>query len=164
MKILSLCLVLLSTIIFTSDLRAAGVQVNWNNPNSYKDINQGNRNRVRFEKSLFDELGSKFAKLAKSLPEDQFLMVQVYDLDLAGEVTYGQSRTIRIIRDVETPKIKFAYQLMNKDNKVLKEGIADIVSSHYMRRAKRITTRLQFGYEKEMIENWFNDNLLATKS
>ncbi len=164
MKLLTSTVLLATALLVTATvntdvLTAAGVQVNWDNPAGYRDINQGNRNRVRYEQSVFKELGKEFAKLAEQLPNDQFLMIQVSDLDLAGDVTYGQGRTIRIIKEMNTPKMTFAYQLLNKDKTVVIEGNAKLNNIHFMQNTSRINMRKKLGYEKEMIETWFDDNL-----
>ncbi|WP_440874949.1 DUF3016 domain-containing protein [Thalassotalea sp. PLHSN55] len=152
--------VLLSALSFLSIApmaSAAESEVTWTNPDDYRDIRPGNTStKKRFQEHVFSELEEHFAKLASKLPEDQKLIIDVTDVDLAGDVRIGAINQIRIVKDIYHPRIKFSYQLVNADGS---EVVADEINLKDMSFLSGSQMRYRndaFGYEKKMLDDWFN--------
>lgn len=135
---------------------AAESEVTWTNPEDYRDIRPGNTStRKKFQEHVFSELEEHFAKLAAKLPEDQKLIIDVTDVDLAGDVRIGAMNQVRIVKDIYHPRIKFSYQLMENDGT---EVVADEINLKDMSFLTGSIMRYRndsFGYEKKMLDDWF---------
>ena len=103
--------------VFGSSTRALGadVEVNWLEPDTYRDILPGEQHRKSFRERIFTSLNKHFAKISDQLPENQVLKVNVSNLDLAGDTLHAGSKRIRIIKEIYFPRIEFSYQLINKE-------------------------------------------------
>ncbi|NQY63852.1 MAG: DUF3016 domain-containing protein [Alteromonadaceae bacterium] len=135
---------------------AAEAEVTWSNPDKYRDIRAGSENRKHFKAKVFNNLEKHFTKLAATLPENQLLKINVSDLDLAGDTMHGGTRNIRIVKEINYPRIKLTYQLVDKGNKtVISSGDVSLKDMNFMQ-ARRLRYQRDFlGYEKKMIDKWF---------
>lgn len=107
------------------------------------------------DQANMDTLAHYFQQLAKQLPPDQVLKVDVLDVDLAGEPRDIRNGRIRIARDVSFPVIQLHYTL-ESGGQVLRSGqerITDLNYRHHIREAGYSTTSLY--YEKHMLADWF---------
>lgn len=137
-----------------SAVQAAQVEVKWTNPDKYTDIKAGEGHRKKFQEQTFKTLEEHFAKMAEMLPEQQKLLVDVTNLDLAGDVNYTMKR-IRIIKDIFTPRMKFNYQLLNADNTVVKSEDVSLNDMGFMMSNSLKYRSKSLSYEKEMLDDWF---------
>ncbi|NQY34487.1 MAG: DUF3016 domain-containing protein [Alteromonadaceae bacterium] len=135
---------------------AAEVEVTWSNPEKYRDIRASSESRKHFRAKVFRNLEKHFTKLAAKLPENQTLKIKVSDLDLAGDTLHGGISRIRIVKEINYPRIKFSYQLLDKENKtVLLAGDVNLKDMNFMQGASLRYKSDYLGYEKKMIDKWF---------
>ena len=149
-SLLSLAVVLMSM----SSIQAAQVEVKWTNPDKYTDIKAGEGHRKKFTEQTFKTLDAHFAKMAKMLPEQQELIIEVTNLDLAGDVNYGMKR-IRIIKDIFTPRMKFSYQLLDTDKTVVKSEDVSLNDMGFLMHNNLKYRNESLQYEKKMLDDWF---------
>lgn len=162
MKSINLILVFfLPIIFFTTKVNAAKAEIHWVSPEKYRDIRPGDNNRKAFEANVFRSFEKHFAKLASKLPVDQTLNINVTDIDLAGDVNYGGIHRIRIIEELFFPRIKFSYELVNADKSIADSGEINLKDMNFMTNSNLRYRNDSFGYDKRMIENWFNREFKA---
>ncbi len=156
-KILLVLASLIAISVISPAVSAAQVEVKWTNPDKYRDIYSGDENRKAFRERLFKTFEKHFAKLASKLPEKQILKIEVKDVDLAGDVNFGSINRIRIVKDIYFPRFKFSYQLIDEKGKVLESGEENLKDMNFLHTNNNLRYNNEsFGYDKRMIENWFN--------
>jgi hypothetical protein len=152
---LALCLFALAMTV-----QAANVEIEWKDPEKYRDIRGGNEPQKSFEQRVINALSGFFQEAAKeSLPADQSLHLTITDVDLAGDVEYFFSQFpsgIRVMRDVYFPSIAFSYELKDANGNVLKSGEENIKDMGYRFSGVIFINNPPFNYEKRMIEDWFS--------
>jgi hypothetical protein len=107
------------------------------------------------DQANMDTLGHYVQQLARQLPPDQVLKVDVLDVDLAGEPRDIRDGRIRVARDASFPVIRLRYTL-ESGGRVLRSGeerLTDLNYRHHIREAGYSTTSLY--YEKHMLADWF---------
>ena len=82
----------------------------------------------------------------------------VNDIDLAGDVTFGAGREMRIVKPIYFPKMKFSYALTDANSKIVDKGEADLKDMGFMDRI-HIGREEEFMYEKRMIKEWFDKEI-----
>ncbi len=155
-KLLLIVMAAMSLLLVSTASFAAKSEVKWTNPDKYRDIYAGDENRKAFRERLFKIFEKHFAKLASKLPEKQTLKIEVLDVDLAGDVNYGSINRIRILKDIYFPRFKFTYQLVDEKGKVLVSGEENLKDMNYLYTNNLRYNNESFGYDKRMIEEWFN--------
>lgn len=161
MKNFSLLLVtMLSIVTVAPNAMAADSEVKWSNPDKYRDIYPGEESRKKFRAKTFAKFEQHFAKLAAKLPEGQTLKVDVTNVDLAGDVHHGSIDQIRIVKDIHFPKLSFSYQLVDKNNQVIKESDVKLKDMNFLQN-RSLKYRNDFlGYEKKMLDKWFKESFM----
>lgn len=156
-KIIGLCLL---CFVFFSNVYAATVEVKWTNPDSYRDIHHGDGFKESYRETLFYNLDKHFAKLAEELPEDQHLVIEVLNVDLAGDVHYGGINLRRIIMDRYYPRMELRYKLLDADKEKIKAEHVFLKDVAFMMHASGRYKKSTWGYEKKMLDDWFKDTFL----
>lgn len=148
----------------TQVLSQAQVEINWENPEEYRDVRPTMESRVKFREHTFEQLQEYLQKLAEKLPDDQKLVLNVTNLDLAGEVWpasfvgFGHSANdVRVVKSIDIPRMSFTYKLMNTAEELIREGDVDLKDMAFMDRSNRFFSSESLRYEKNMLKNWFND-------
>ena len=157
-KIITCLLSLAIVISQTPAVQAAQVEVKWTNPDKYTDVDAGEEHRQHFKDRTFKAFEKHFAKLAESLPENQKLIFDITNVDLAGDVNFGGIKRIRIVKDLFFPRIEFSYQLLNADNSVIKSEKVSLKDMGFMMHSGLRYRNQTLGYEKEMLDDWFKKN------
>lgn len=156
MKTIITCLLSLAIVISqTSAAQAAQVEVKWTNPEKYTDVDAGEEHRQHFKDRTFKAFEKHFAKLAESLPENQKLVLDITNVDLAGDVNHGGMKRIRVVKSIFFPRMEFSYQLLNADNSVVKSAEVSLKDMGFMMHTRLRYSSQTLGYEKEMIDDWF---------
>ena len=135
--------------------QAAQVEVKWTNPDKYADIDAGQGHRQHFKDRTFKAFEEHFAKMAERLPEQQKLIFDITNLDLAGDVNFGGMKRIRIIKDIFFPRIEFNYQLLNADDTVVKSAEVSLKEMGFLMHSRLRYRNQTLGYEKAMFDDWF---------
>lgn len=136
-------------------VQAAQVEVQWSNPDKYTDIDPGQEHRQRFKDRTFKEFEKHFAKLAESLPENQKLLFDITNVDLAGDVNFGSMQRIRIVKSIFFPRMEFSYQLLNADNTVIKSEAVALKDMGFLNHTRLKYNHQFLSYEKELLDDWF---------
>ncbi len=157
LQILLAVTVLYGAVFLQPVAEAAEVKVTWTNPDEYRDIHAGNGSKKHFRKSTFKDLEKHMSKLAKGLPENQTLEIEVTNIDLAGDVRIGGVKQLRIIKDIYYPRFEFEFKLLAADDTVIltkQENIKDMgfmINNHLKYRNKSL------GFEKQLLDEWFQE-------
>ncbi|REL31632.1 DUF3016 domain-containing protein [Thalassotalea euphylliae] len=155
--------ILFSTM--SSQLLAASVEVEWREPDNYRDIHPGGNSREQFRATTFADLERNFGELAKSLPDSQTLKIVVRDLDLAGYVNVdSKTQRRRFISSTYFPRMKFTYKLYDDAGQVIKAGGAYLKKPDFIATTANIYKDKTLGYEKQMIDQWYAETFMPSES
>jgi hypothetical protein len=138
------------------------VEIEWDNPEKYRDVRPSNESRKRFRDSTFKRINEYMNKLALALPENKKLLMKVSDLDLAGEVFpasfvgLGHSTSdVRVIKSIDIPRMKFSYQLLDESGQVLQQADVNLKDMSFLDRSNHSFRSEPLRYEKNMLKRWF---------
>jgi|Laugrespbdmm15sn_2_1035079.scaffolds.fasta_scaffold22135_2 hypothetical protein len=161
-KYLGSAVLVTSGLLFALQLQAATVEIEWQEPETYRDVRPGNESPVMFEERVIKALTGFFEEAAAAqLPADQVLHLKITDVDLAGDVDYfflNYTQGIRVMRDVFFPSIDFSYELKDASGAVIKSGEENIKDMGYLYSGANFVKNPPFNYEKDMIDDWFRKN------
>lgn len=140
----------------------ADVAVTYVKPEEFSDVPFSPRDREQ----LLKDLSGHFAKIGQKLPAGQMLKIDVLDVDLAGR-TYPRAyapNDLRILRGgADWPHMHLRYTL-EQDGKVLRSGDAQLSNMMYQERMNRYGTSDPLRYEKQMMDDWFEQEILHPKA
>ena len=148
-----------SSLLVTFLSSAATSEVKWTNPDKYRDVDAGDGHRAKFKARIFANFEEHFSLLAEKLPEGQTLLIDVKDVDLAGDVHQNMQR-IRVIKEIFFPRIEFSYQVLDGNKNVLTSGDVNLKDMSFMMGSNLRYNRDSLGYEKRMLDEWFEKTLL----
>ena len=147
-------------------VQAATVEIEWLDPQEYRDIRTDQVNQERFEKRVMGALEAHFAAAAaRYLPENQQLHVTMTDVNLAGEVEYfhtSSGRGLRVVRELYFPSLSFEYELRGADGEVMSGGEEDIHDMSFLNFQHGLRRNEPFIYEKRLINEWVREALAQT--
>ena len=163
----SLYTILALGILLPLQAAAAQIEVTWQNPSGYHDMQSAGTNQTRFEQQVMAAFEREFTKLAAQLPAEQKLNITVTNLDLAGNVEFreanGVMQEIRVVRDMDTPYMALSFVLVDAHGTVLMQGDEAIrgrqAGSGLTRTAqqrRRLGAPNLIEHESIMLESWFN--------
>jgi hypothetical protein len=142
----------------------ADIEINWQNPEKYRDVRPTTESRSRFRDQTFTQLEEYLQKLAKQLPDGQKLLLNVTNLDLAGQVWPASfvglghsSNDVRVVKNVDIPRMSFSYKLTDQTGEIIQQGDVDLKDMAFMDRANRFFDSESLRYEKNMLKVWFDD-------
>lgn len=137
---------------------AATLQLSWGDPAKFRDVRAGDDNQTRYQERVMKDLEEAFKAEATKLPADQTLKIEIKDLDLAGELEYfheGFPFGIRVVRNIDFPRMELSFELRDAKNQVLKSG-EPVVSDMGFRDGIPLPNNSELlQYEKKMIRKWF---------
>ena len=145
---------------FFSTAYAATVEVKWSEPDSYRDIHHGDDFKKSYREWVFFHFEKHFTKLAEDLPETQHLVIEVLNLDLAGDVHYGGIKLRRIIMARYYPRMEVRYELLDAEKEKIKSEHAFLKDTGFMYRGDLRYKNKALGYERKMIDDWFKKTFL----
>ncbi|MGS0682552.1 DUF3016 domain-containing protein [Shewanella sp. 125m-7] len=132
------------------------VKVEWQDPNSFRDIKSSGEIQSRFEKRTFEQLTKSLNKEAvKVLKPEQKLEMLVTDLDLAGDVrpTFGATtHDLRVVKNIYPPRITFSYKIL-QDDKVIMAGDEKLTDMNFMYSVNARNDK-PYRYENTMLASW----------
>lgn len=154
---------ILTLMVSQNQALAGSSEVTWTNPDDYRDVQPSNETRKHFRERIFKSFEKHFAKLAKRLPEQQTLKLDVTDVDLAGDTLAGGIERLRIVKEIYSPRMKFSYQLVDKNDNIIKSADVALKDMSFMTGNNLKYRQKSLGYEKKMLDDWFfetfSDNL-----
>ena len=123
-------LLALSALLFVPLALGAAVDVQWLNPDSYKDAYSSNVKSAKSRAVVFSQLGDFIVKEATAkMKEGWNLKIEVTQLDLTGEFEpWTDHPNVRVIKGAYFGEISFNYTLTDETGAVLKEGSEDLVN------------------------------------
>ncbi|MCZ6674017.1 MAG: DUF3016 domain-containing protein [Verrucomicrobia bacterium] len=152
----TLALLILGTFFTVGNLFAT-VEVVFENPEEYRDIDYGDHQTKRGIKIHLPRLEQHILKLGKRyLKDGQTLTMNVTDIDLAGDYEPWRSPDfddIRIVKSIYPPRISFSYEFKDSEGNILKSGEEKLVDLAFDFRV-RISSYDDLFYDKEMITDW----------
>jgi hypothetical protein len=153
-----------STLILIATLASAAatagtVEVRFIEPDKFADARDGVHSREDVLKTLEERLKQLGAK---KLPASQTLQVEVLDIDLAGDAFPRVAlRDTRVLRGrADWPRMHLRYTLREGD-KVIKSGEDRIADMNYLMGSLRASQDSPLPYEKRMLDNWFDERIVA---
>ena len=158
------CLTVIAMLTGALTLGAATVEIEFQNPENYSDMEDNGF----YSERLFERFSENFTAFVKKeagkyLPEGATLSMTVKDVDLAGEFEYWRGpdfNDVRIIKEIYPPRLKFDFKVTGPDDKVVKEGMAQITDLTYLWNLSNPARRYEtFYYEQELIEDWLRREL-----
>lgn len=165
MKILTGLIISVVTIVVSNQVLAqAEVEIEWDKPEKYRDVRPSNESRKRFMETTFEGINEYMHELASALPENQKLLMKVTDLDLAGQVWPASfvglgmglgTSDVRVIKNIDIPRINFSYQLLDTSGAVIQQAEVDLKDMSFMDRGNRFFDSESLRYEKNMLQRWF---------
>ena len=141
----------------------AEISVSYIAPEKFRD-REFRRDSTR--KSALAEFDREFARLAaRYLPKGQDLLIEVLDIDLAGDFApwHPGFHDVRILRDTTPPRIRFRYWLSER-GVTLRHDEVRLSDMHYLYRARTRYRSERFGHDKQLLEDWFRKSFPAAKS
>ncbi len=153
--------VLAGSLLLAHGSNAATVQVEWQNPDDFRDIRATNGGQQKFQEQVMGELEEQFRAEADQLAADQTLFIAVEDVDLAGEIEYfhnGHPFGLRVIRRVDSPSLTLRYELRDASDKVISSGEERIRDMGFRFSNLLPNDRSPLKYEKEMIRDWYRES------
>ncbi|MFT2090020.1 DUF3016 domain-containing protein [Paraglaciecola sp. 2405UD69-4] len=164
MKLLvAFCACLTLSLLGTQVTAATQVEVQWQNPEDFRDVQSSSGSRKRFEASTFKNLDEYLQELSRKLPEGSRLVMTVTDLDLAGQVFPASfvglgsgGSDIRVIKAVDIPRMNFNYQLMSSSGELIQESDVELKDMSFLNNANHHFRNEPLRYEKNMLKRWFD--------
>lgn len=150
----------------------SNVSIEWVKPKKFRDVRHPTMSRKHYRDSVLLELETFFTSLGEGLPEGQKLNLRVTDLDLAGAVqspamaglrNFSNSGidNYRIVRDIDIPRMTFAYELVDGQGQILKQEDVELKDMSFLSMAGSVNTNTSLKYEKVMISRWFKETFMS---
>jgi hypothetical protein len=151
-------LILIATLA-SAAATAGTVEVRFIEPDKFADARDGVHSREDVLKTLEERLNQLGGK---KLPPSQTLQIEVLDIDLAGDAFPRVAlRDTRVLRGrADWPRMHLRYTLREGD-KVIKSGEDRIADMNYLTGTLRVNQDAPFPYEKRMLDNWFDERIVA---
>lgn len=167
---LLLSVAMISHSALANEEDSSKIEVTWGDYKAFTDVKAANESRKRFAERTFANLEKYLAKLAQDLPSGHQLNIEVTDLDLAGRVLPASfaglgmhsADNIRIIKNIDIPRIKFNYVYTDANGVELKRDEVNIKDMSFISRHNPVFRSDSLKYEKNMLRNWFNDTFVTS--
>ena len=144
------------------------LKLEWKNPEKFRDIRPANQSRQSFREEVFSQLQKYIElRLVNRLADGYSLHLTVTDLDLAGEVWPAMmvglngGSDVRLIKQIDSPRMAFDFQLLDASGQVVLEGSEDIRDMSFMDRGSLVRDTDPLRYEKNLLRVWFDKALAA---
>jgi hypothetical protein len=154
-------LVVLMCLSMPAWAHAGEAVVKWHDFNDYRDVRASNQTKSSYHKHIANSIEKHVAKLAEQLPSAYKLSVEITELDLAGDVHFGGTNEIRVVKPIYFPQLQLNYSLKNDKGEVMGEGSdIELKDMGFMNGIKRGRDE-PFYYEKRLLTEWFDEQVLA---
>jgi hypothetical protein len=150
-----------ASLFLAQPLFAAEAEINWVNPEKYDDLRAGDQNRKAFKEHTLKAFEKYFIQLADKLPNKQKLIINVHNIDLAGEIYFEETRQIRIIKESYLPKMTLSYKLLADNGNILTSGENKLKDMQFLQKRSLHYRNESLSYEKKMLDKWFQATFLT---
>jgi len=157
MKMLTTILLAWLTIVLIQNVAYAATSViTWTDHEKYRDIRPSNHGgRKHFRENTFKNFEKHFTKLSGNLAKGQVLKIDITDVDLAGDTLVGGIDSLRIVKEIYSPRMNFSYQLVNADGSEVVSADVVLKDMNFMTGSHLRYRNDSLGYEKKMLDDWF---------
>lgn len=137
----------------------AQVQVNYQNPERFDEFAGPGKVNADGQRILDDLKTYIETQAAARLPAGQQLAVTITDLRRAGWVNpmFRNGESVRVVRDIDSPRLDLHFKLTGADGAVLKEGDAKLRDMAFLQRMPRPGASDALTFEKTLIDTWLTD-------
>lgn len=162
-KLVSVLLVGVCSII--TSVNAVEIEVKFSDSDDYRDIRPGNETRSNFKERVFREFTKQFENSAEKITIGHKLIVDVKDIDLAGDIDpffSASHHELRVIKPIFYPRISLTYRLEDKAGNVIKESEETLKDISFMDKVRTLKyERGGFKYEKRLIDDWMKAEFVS---
>lgn len=147
-------------LTLTATWASAAVEVRFVEPDKYSDI--GDFAGYRDREEVLKEIQAHFRVLGDKLLPGKDLLIEVTDIDLAGNVEPVGRRMemLRIMRSTGRPAMELRYTL-SEGGKEIRQGKARMSDLNYLDSSNRYSSSDPIRYEKKMMDDWFRKEFAA---
>ena len=139
--------------------QAAQVEIAWEDPEHFRDIEAGQESQKTFQGRVMAELEVAIRCSAdRVLPQDYRMEIMVTDLDLAGDLRYfflQFDQPVRVVTDLYFPSMEFRWTLYDGEGEEVRQGMENIRDMGFRYHGDYFVRNAPLGYECRMIEDWF---------
>ncbi|HEY1090888.1 MAG TPA: DUF3016 domain-containing protein [Burkholderiaceae bacterium] len=131
---------------------AGAVEVKFIEPAKFVDV----RDSIRDRDDVLEQLAAHLkARAEKALPASQNLLIEIRDVDLAGDYRpWGRSvQWLRVMTVNSVPRLSLHYVLSEGD-KVLRDEKVNLIDLGYFDRFNRYSDGDALRFDKPMIDDW----------
>lgn len=146
-------------VLLSTSINAASVDIKWADIEKFADVRADDSGVTQYRKDVIFNIEKHFTKIAKKLPEEQRLNIEILDIDLAGDIKMFDARLIRLVKGHQPPRIAFKYQLIDKSKTVIKAGEENIRDASFMNTISSRYKNSAFGFEKSLLDKWYKKSL-----
>lgn len=143
---------------------AAAVSVDWTDPSQFSDIRySGNRSEAAMGNWVVDLATYLQKQAGKKLVNGQQLHVTITDIRRAGMYEPGRGMNmdrVRVIKDIYPPRVSLNFTLTGADGQVISEGERKLVDGAFLMGASPLSDTDPLRYEKRMLDDWINKELV----
>lgn len=150
---------LLAVALFVLAQAAVAATVTYATPEKMTDVPRHQGDREAMEQIFTEHLGTLEARL----PKGQQLIVEVLDIDLAGDVFPRVAiQDVRVLKDTgDRPAMHLRYRI-EQDGKIVRSGERQLSTFGYLSSINSYGSDL-YAHEKQMLDNWFRKDVLASR-
>ncbi|MCA0177540.1 MAG: DUF3016 domain-containing protein [Proteobacteria bacterium] len=152
---------LTAALLIAAAAAHAQVQVTYQEPQKFTEF-AGSTAAFSDGQRWLEELKTYIqTQAAERLPAGQQLAVTVTDLRRAGWVdpTFRYGQSVRIVRDIDAPRIDLQYRLTDAGGGVVREGSAQLRDLGFLSRPQRPGQADTLTHEKNLVDRWLDDFL-----
>ncbi|QGZ39571.1 DUF3016 domain-containing protein [Pseudoduganella flava] len=150
----------LTALLLTAGLASAGTAtVTYGPLDKMTDVPRFASDREGMEAHFREHMG----KLAEQLPAGQVLKVEFVDIDLAGDQFPRVAiQDVRVLKGrADWPRMELRWSV-EQDGTVVSSGTSKVADPNYLMSSNRYNNEM-YGYEKEMLDDWFRKEVLKKK-
>jgi hypothetical protein len=159
---IAICVLAMSAPAFSNPDSSATLELNWQEMDKFTDVRAANDSRSRFQDRVRRNFEKFFQEMATELPEGYTWQVTITDIDLAGEVDYFVTDTgqaIRVIKEIHSPAVRFNHLLRDQYGEQVVGGEERLRDMAFMSRMTPRNNTPEFSFERDMLQDWFNQDL-----
>lgn len=151
---------ILLTSLFALPLMVSAGEANvtFGDLKEFRDVKPANETRGGYHKRVQKQFEKHFQKQAEQLPDGYKLGIKVTDIDLAGDVRFGQTE-MRVVKPIYFPRIDFSYVLTDSKGKLVDKGEVSLKDMGFMDKIRRGRDE-EFMHDKRLVTEWFDNDLL----
>jgi hypothetical protein len=138
--------------LWVTSSHCAELEITFTKPDTYTDIRSGFDGPNYSAQDIATNLEKHLTRLAKKLPDEYQLKMDVTDIDLAGDT---RRHNMRVVTERLPPRLAFSYSLLDANDQVLIQSNENIRDFAFMSNRSLRLKGDPFGHEKKLLSDWF---------